>query len=215
MSSRKFFVGGNWKMNGSVSFTDSLLKELNAGGLPNSVDVLVAPPSVYLSQAQSKASSQIKVSAQNCWKDEKGAFTGEVSPEMIKDLGLEWVILGHSERRNIFGESNEIVGKKTEAALKTGLNVVFCCGELLEDRESGKTDSIVQAQLRPLLSLNKADWSKIVIAYEPVWAIGTGKVASPEQAQDTHASIRKWLRENVDKSVADSTRIIYGGKRQK
>eukprot|EP01127_Copromyxa_protea_P008021 TRINITY_DN1826_c0_g1_i1.p1 TRINITY_DN1826_c0_g1~~TRINITY_DN1826_c0_g1_i1.p1 ORF type:complete len:168 (-),score=38.69 TRINITY_DN1826_c0_g1_i1:37-540(-) len=128
---------------------------------------------------------------------------------MIKDLGLEWVILGHSERRSIFGESNELIGQKTEAALKVGLNVVFCVGESLEQRETDKTDEIVQAQLQPLVG--KVDWSKIVIAYEPVWAIGTGKVATPEQAQDTHNSIRKWLQENVSEEVAASTRIIYGG----
>eukprot|EP01126_Amoeba_proteus_P043927 TRINITY_DN4852_c0_g1_i10.p1 TRINITY_DN4852_c0_g1~~TRINITY_DN4852_c0_g1_i10.p1 ORF type:complete len:199 (+),score=41.09 TRINITY_DN4852_c0_g1_i10:13-609(+) len=140
-----------------------------------------------------------------------GAFTGEISPSMIKDLGVNWVILGHSERRSIFGESIELIGTKTQTSLKSGLSVIFCCGEILEEREGGKTDHVVQAQLAPLVSAPSLDWTKIVIAYEPVWAIGTGRVATPQQAQETHASIRDFIAQKVSKEIADAVRIIYGG----
>jgi triosephosphate isomerase len=174
-------------------------------------DVVVGAPFVYLQQAQSAlASTQIAVSAQNCWYEDKGAFTGEVSAAMLKDLGLPWVILGHSERRHIFGESDEVIGKKTAAALKHGVGVILCVGELLAERESGKTESVIKSQMAAVLPFI-SEWSKIVVAYEPVWAIGTGKVASPQQAQEAHVILRKWLSENVSSQVADSTRIIYGG----
>lgn len=168
---------------------------------------------MYLHVAQaSLANTAIQVSAQNCWHEDKGAFTGEVSAAMLKDVGLPWVILGHSERRHIFNESDELVGKKTAAALKHGLGVILCVGELLDEREKNLTEKVIQTQMNAVLPfVNKDDWSKIVIAYEPVWAIGTGKVATPVQAQEAHAILRKWLSDNVSSSVSASTRIIYGG----
>lgn len=171
----------------------------------------MAPPTVYLAHVRATLASPMTVAAQNCYKEAKGAFTGETSPAMLADLRVPAVIVGHSERRNIFGESNELVGDKVRAALQHGLNVVFCCGEQLADREAGKTEEVVFAQLAPLKALDKEAWRKVIIAYEPVWAIGTGKVATPEQAQATHSAVRAWLRENVGDDVARTTRIQYGG----
>jgi len=141
----------------------------------------------------------------------KGPFTGENSSEQLVDAGIQWVILGHSERRSIFSEGNELVGEKTKNALAVGLSVIFCCGELLEERKSGRTEEVVFAQLKPLQSIKPQDWQHVVIAYEPVWAIGTGVVATPEQAQETQKAIRQWLERNISKDMAVSTRIIYGG----
>eukprot|EP01086_Lenisia_limosa_P016690 TRINITY_DN670_c0_g1_i1.p2 TRINITY_DN670_c0_g1~~TRINITY_DN670_c0_g1_i1.p2 ORF type:complete len:185 (-),score=85.36 TRINITY_DN670_c0_g1_i1:48-602(-) len=140
----------------------------------------------------------------------KGAFTGEVAPAMIKDIGLDWVVLGHSERRHVYGESNAMTGKKVALALESDLSVIACIGEQLEDRESGKTNDVCFEQMKAIAD-NTKDWSKIVIAYEPVWAIGTGVVATPEVAQETHAALRQWLKDNVSADVAAETRIIYGG----
>lgn len=171
----------------------------------------MAPPTVYLAHVKAKVASTIAVAAQNCYKEAKGAFTGETSPAMLAELKIPTVILGHSERRNVFGESDELVGEKTVTALQHGLSVVFCCGEKLEEREGNKTEEVVFAQLAPLKALSKTDWKRIIIAYEPVWAIGTGKVATPEQAQETHRAIRNWLKDNVGEDVAHETRIQYGG----
>jgi len=167
-------------------------------------------PASYMDYVRSKLPAAIGVAAQNCYKAEKGAFTGETSPAMIKDIGCEWVILGHSERRNVFGESGQLVGEKVGFALQSGLKVIPCIGELLEEREAGKTTEVCFRQLKAIAD-NVSDWSKVVIAYEPVWAIGTGKTATPEQAQEVHASLRAWLAENVNAEVAASTRILYGG----
>jgi len=210
--SRKFFVGGNWKLNGSVAVVAELVNGINRG-LPavSTIDVLVAPPALYLQSVKATASPSLKIAAQNCWKDKKGAFTGENSPEQLVDSGIHWVILGHSERRSIFGESNEVVGEKTKTAIASGLFVIFCVGEVLEERKSGKTQQVVYSQLKPLQALKPQDWQHIVIAYEPVWAIGTGVVATPEQAQETQLAIRKWLADNISQEVAAKTRIIYGG----
>mmetsp|Transcript_27046 Transcript_27046/g.30164 ORF Transcript_27046/g.30164 Transcript_27046/m.30164 type:complete len:252 (+) Transcript_27046:19-774(+) len=208
---RKFCVGGNWKLNGSLSSINALVKEFNEGTFDaNKVEVIIAPPQVYVQHVASIMRPEIAVSGQNCYVAEKGAFTGEASPVMLKDIGAKWVILGHSERRNVFGESEQYVADKVAAALKAGLGVILCVGEKLEQRESGKTMEVVKSQLKPCL--DKIDnWANVIIAYEPVWAIGTGKTASPEQAQDTHAEIRKYLSEAVDAKVAASTRILYGG----
>ncbi|MCL4127901.1 UNVERIFIED_CONTAM: hypothetical protein GTU68_000208 [Idotea baltica] len=154
--------------------------------------------------------AEIGVAAQNCYKVGKGAFTGEIAPSMIQDLGCEWVILGHSERRNVFGESDELISEKVGFALESGLKVIPCIGEKLDEREGGRTQEVVFRQMKALLP-NIKDWSRVVIAYEPVWAIGTGMTASPAQAQEVHAQLRQWLRDNVSAEVADSTRIIYGG----
>jgi triosephosphate isomerase len=208
---RKFFVGGNWKMNGSTALIKSLVAEtLNTAKLDESVEVVIAPPAVYLEKTRATANKNIGVAAQNVYYKKSGAYTGEISPEILKDVNVDWVILGHSERREYFKESNEFVGEKTAFALENGLKVITCVGEKLENREAGKTMEIIYAQLKAIAD-NVKDWTNIVIAYEPVWAIGTGKVATPQQAQEVHEQIRKWLADNVSADVAENTRIIYGG----
>jgi len=207
---RKFFVGGNWKMNGNKESINKIIDFLTTGPLDPNTEVVVGVPSCYLEYARSKLPENIGVAAQNCYKAEKGAFTGEISPAMIKDVGCKWVILGHSERRNVFGESDQLIGEKVGFALQSGLNVIPCIGEQLEEREAGKTTEVCFRQLKSIVD-NVTDWSKVVIAYEPVWAIGTGKTATPEQAQEVHAAIRNWLVENVSAEVGENTRILYGG----
>jgi len=197
-------------MNGDKATIDGIIDFLAKGDLPADVDIVVAPPTPYLSYTHDKAPKTVHVSAQNCYKVAKGAFTGEVSPAMLKDLGIHWVILGHSERRHVFGESDALVAEKTLHALQEGLTVILCIGEKLDERESNKTKDVCFRQMQAALD-QKIDWSKVVIAYEPVWAIGTGKTASPEQAQETHEWVRQWLKEKVSADVAAATRIIYGG----
>lgn len=208
---RKFFVGGNWKMNNLKADDDKMIETLN-GAIINfeNTEVLCAPPAIYLDHVRTKLNASFHVAAQNCYKCEKGAYTGEISPAMIKDIGCKWVILGHSERRNVFCESDELVGDKVKHALDSGLSVLPCIGEKLEERESGKTEEVVFRQLKAIAS-QVSDWSRVVIAYEPVWAIGTGKVATPAQAQEIHSSIRKWLIANVSQKVSDELRVLYGG----
>eukprot|EP01124_Arcella_intermedia_P003302 TRINITY_DN117_c0_g2_i1.p2 TRINITY_DN117_c0_g2~~TRINITY_DN117_c0_g2_i1.p2 ORF type:complete len:258 (+),score=42.83 TRINITY_DN117_c0_g2_i1:27-776(+) len=210
MASRRFFVGGNWKLNGKTESIKALVSQINLTK-NSATQILVAPPHIYLPLVKSLLRPDIALSAQNCWKDPSGAFTGETSAEQLRDIGVEWVILGHSERRHIFKEDIGVVGQKTGFALKSGLGVIFCCGETLAEREAGETEKVVFAQLEVLKALEAAQWGSVVIAYEPVWAIGTGKVATPEVAQAVHAEIRKYLRENVSESVANQVRIIYGG----
>jgi triosephosphate isomerase (TIM) len=150
------------------------------------------------------------VAAQNVFDKPNGAFTGEISVSQLKDSGINWSILGHSERRTILGESDEVVASKTKVATDGGVSVIWCCGESLEEREAGKTVDVVERQLAAV-SAKIGDWKNVVIAYEPIWAIGTGKVATTQQAQDVHAAIRKWLKANVSDKVAEETRILYGG----
>jgi len=207
---RKFFVGGNWKMNGTKASIDEIIAFLTAGPLDPNTEVVVGVSPCYLDYVRSKLPASIGVAAQNCYKADKGAFTGEICPAMIKDCGCEWVILGHSERRNVFDETDQLIGEKVAFALGAGLKVIPCIGEKLEEREAGKTTEVCFRQLK-VIADNVSDWSKVVIAYEPVWAIGTGKTATPEQAQEVHAAIRTWLTENVSAEVAESTRILYGG----
>lgn len=207
---RKFFVGGNWKMNGNKASIDGIIKFLNEGGKNPNTEVVCGPPTIYLDYVRQKLDQKIGVAAQNCYKVEKGAFTGEISPAMIKDIGVNWVILGHSERRHVFGEPDQLIGEKVAHALASGLNIIPCVGEKLEEREAGKTEEVVFRQMKAIADA-VTDWSRVVIAYEPVWAIGTGKTASPEQAQEVHVAIRKWLEGNVSADVAKSTRILYGG----
>eukprot|EP00270_Netrium_digitus_P007290 TRINITY_DN212_c0_g1_i1.p1 TRINITY_DN212_c0_g1~~TRINITY_DN212_c0_g1_i1.p1 ORF type:complete len:320 (-),score=72.46 TRINITY_DN212_c0_g1_i1:340-1299(-) len=208
----KFFVGGNWKCNGSKDSIAKLVADLNAANIDRGVDVVVSPPFAYLEQVLNSITDNIGVAAQNCWVGKGGAFTGEVSAEMLADLGAEWVILGHSERRHILKETDEFIGKKHGYALDTNLKVIGCVGELLEERQAGKTFDVVFKQLKAMADhIPAGSWKDVVIAYEPVWAIGTGQVATPEQAQEVHVAIRKWLAENISKEVASQTRIIYGG----
>ncbi|KAI5647890.1 hypothetical protein M9H77_33895 [Catharanthus roseus] len=208
--SGKFFVGGNWKCNGSKDSISKLVSDLNSAKLESDVDVVVAPPFVYIEQVKNSLTDRIEVSAQNCWTGKGGAFTGEISVEQLKDLGCKWVILGHSERRHIIGEDDQFIGKKAAYALGQGVGVIACIGELLEEREQGKTFDVCFQQLQAYADAVPS-WDDIVIAYEPVWAIGTGKVATPEQAQEVHVAVRDWLQKNVSAEVASKTRIIYGG----
>ncbi|KAJ4304144.1 triosephosphate isomerase [Collariella sp. IMI 366227] len=220
---RKFFVGGNFKRraglttatsrNGTKESIKSIVKGLNEANLDSNVEVVIAPPSLYLQLAQDSLNkSNVEVSAQNVFDKPNGAFTGEISVEQLKDSGIHWTILGHSERRTLLGESDAVVASKTKFAIDGGISVVWCCGESLEQREKGDTVSVIEGQLAALAAkVSGDDWKKIVIAYEPIWAIGTGKVATVEQAQEVHAAIRKWLRANVSETVADETRILYGG----
>ncbi|KAI9564006.1 triosephosphate isomerase [Daphnia sinensis] len=209
---RKFFVGGNWKMNGNKKEIDGIIAFLTAGPLDPNTELVCGVPSCYLEYCRQKLPATIGVAAQNCYKVPKGAFTGEISPAMIKDVGVEWVILGHSERRNVFGESDALIAEKVGHALSEGLKVIPCIGEKLEERESGKTEEVVFSQLKAIIEKIPLDkWENVVIAYEPVWAIGTGKTASPQQAQEVHGKLRQWLSENVNAEVAQKVRIIYGG----
>lgn len=206
----KFFVGGNWKCNGTKDSITKLVSDLNSSKLEPDVDVVVAPPFVYLDLVKNSLTDRIELSSQNSWVGKGGAFTGEISVEQLKDIGAKWVILGHSERRHIIGEENEFIGKKAAYALSEGLGVIACIGELLEEREAGKTFDVCHEQLKAFADAVPS-WDNIVIAYEPVWAIGTGKVATPQQAQEVHVAVRDWLKNNVSAEVASKTRIIYGG----
>jgi triosephosphate isomerase len=175
-----------------------------------SLEVVVSPSYLHLLLVRENLRKEIGVAAQNVYDKPNGAFTGEVSVSQLKDSGIDWTILGHSERRTILRESDEVVALKTKYATENGLSVIWCCGESLEEREAGKTIEVVSKQLEALKA-QVSDWSKIVIAYEPIWAIGTGKVATTEQAQEVHKAIREWLKANVSEKVAEETRILYGG----
>merc|ERR1711894_529455 len=200
---RKFFVGGNWKMNGDKASIDPIIAFLNEGPLDPNTDVVVAVPAPYLDYVRQKLPASIGVAGQNCHKVAKGAFTGEISTGMIKDCGGTWVLLGHSERRHVFGE-------KVAFALEQGLNIIPCIGEKLEERQAGKTNDVCFQQLKAIAD-KVSDWSRVVIAYEPVWAIGTGVTATPEQAQEVHAALRAWLAKNYSAEIAENVRILYGG----
>jgi triosephosphate isomerase len=207
------FVGGNWKCNGTVKSVAELIDTLNGAKIGHDVQVAIAPPALFLQTVQSALKEpHMFVAAQNC-TEKVGAFTGEIAASQIADAGLQWCILGHSERRSIYGETNPIIAAKTTACYNANLSVIACIGETLPEREKGEEyflSQIIYPQLQAYADVTK-DWSKIVIAYEPVWAIGTGVVASPEQAQAVHESIRKWVAANVSAEVAESIRIIYGG----
>eukprot|EP00240_Pyramimonas_obovata_P015479 CAMPEP_0118933886 /NCGR_PEP_ID=MMETSP1169-20130426/12837_1 /TAXON_ID=36882 /ORGANISM="Pyramimonas obovata, Strain CCMP722" /LENGTH=303 /DNA_ID=CAMNT_0006876713 /DNA_START=73 /DNA_END=984 /DNA_ORIENTATION=- len=208
----KFVVGGNWKCNGTIDSVKQLVSALNAGSITADVEVICAPPMVHVGLVCGTLESPFQVAVQNCWDGPGGAFTGEVSAEMIADAGIPWVIIGHSERRTLCGETSELVAKKVKYAIDHGLNVMACIGETLAEREAGRTMEVCYSQLAPIAAaLTENDWSHVVIAYEPVWAIGTGKVATPAQAQDVHAGVRGWLNNNVSPAVASATRIQYGG----
>ncbi|MGI8668611.1 MAG: triose-phosphate isomerase [Aridibacter sp.] len=212
---RKPIIAGNWKMYKLLDeavATAMELKKLVSNA--NYCEVIIAPVFVHLKTVtQRLEGSNIQVSAQNCSAETKHtARTGEVCADMIKDIGCSHIIIGHSERRQFFGETDETVNRKTKACLHFGLTAIVCVGEKLEDRESGNAENIVKKQLSGALDgLTVSDMERIIIAYEPVWAIGTGKTATPEQAQQMHAFIRKVLTETQSESVAENTRILYGG----
>lgn len=211
---RKPFVAGNWKMNTTLSTALELAKATaEASASVDGVDVAVCPPSVYLKAvADALAGTSVAVGAQNMHFEAEGAFTGEISASMVKDVGCRYVILGHSERRHVFGETDETIGKKVKAALGAKLDVILCVGELLEERKADKTEAVVARQLETgLKGVSSAQMAQVTIAYEPVWAIGTGETATPDQAQEVHRFIRGVLSNSIGVDVADVTRIQYGG----
>ena len=209
---RRPFVAGNWKMNMTRQSSVELAEAI-AAGLSSDIDVAVCPPSVYLDAvSKSLAGSQVGIGAQNIYHESSGAFTGEISAEMILALGCRYVILGDSERRNVLGESNADVNQKLKTALAAGLVPIVCLGELLEQREAGETLKVIQEQFDGSFEEITAEQMRsCVIAYEPVWAIGTGKVATPDQAEEVHADIRRIMTERFDSETADAVRIQYGG----
>ena len=209
-------VAGNWKMNLDRSQAVALAAAVSGRRVEaDGVELVVCPPSVYVvpvAEAVAKAGGDVAVGGQNASDKESGALTGEVGPPMLVDLGCRHVILGHSERRTLFGETDATVNAKTKAAIAVGLVPIVCVGETLAEREAGRTDAVVTAQINgSLAGLDAASLEKTVVAYEPVWAIGTGKVASPEQAQEVHATIRRLLAELSSAATAARVRIQYGG----
>ena len=212
---RKLFVAGNWKMNTltqpAVALAGSLARAVPAP-LPG-VQVAVCPPFPYLSAvATAIAGSGVELGAQNAWHEPPGAFTGEVAVEMLLDVGCRHVILGHSERRQILGETDEIINKKARRAVERGLAVILCVGETLAQRQSNQTEQVLDAQmLGSLAGVDEAAFKTFVVAYEPVWAIGTGVTATTEQAESAHAHLRRWLESRYNSQTAAATRILYGG----
>jgi triosephosphate isomerase len=211
---RRYFVAGNWKMNNtieqSVNLVNSLQKEIRD---IHKVDIMVAPPFTAIKSVYDALSdSSIQVGAQDVFWEESGAYTGEVSPMMLKDAGCKWAIIGHSERRQGFGETDETVNRKIKAALAAGLKAIACVGETLEERDAGIAFDVLGRQVTGALAgLSKEDADKVVIAYEPVWAIGTGRTATPEQADEAHAKIRGKVAALFGAKVSEAMRILYGG----
>lgn len=214
---RRYLIGGNWKCNGLYDQNVERIKVFNdAGPIPSNVDVVLCVPYINIPMALTLMRDDIEVGAQNCGNNtEDGAFTGEIGAYQLKDIGCTWVIIGHSERREGFGmagEPEDLCAQKCKVALDAGLKVMFAIGEKKEEREAGTTMEVCAKQLEPLAKiLAPSEWANVALAYEPVWAIGTGLTATPEMAQETHAEIRKWVKDNVSEEVADAVRIQYGG----
>jgi len=210
---RKQIVAGNWKMNNDLSQTQMLLKELKSKMLPEEVRIMVAPAYTNLYQAyETLRDHKVEVIAQNMHQSDKGAFTGEVSAAMLRSVGVKTVILGHSERRAYFNEDNSVLSEKVNTALENEMEIIFCFGEELTDRKAGNHYDVVKKQLEEgLFHISEENWKHVILAYEPVWAIGTGETATPEQAQQMHHFIRETLSENYTKKIADSVSILYGG----
>ena len=210
---RKNIVAGNWKMNKDLAQTQTLITDLKERMNSPHCEVMIAPTFTNLWHAfEALRTSEIEVIAQNMHFAENGAYTGEISASMLKSVGVKTVILGHSERRAYFNETDESLAKKVDTALEHGMRIIFCFGEELADRKSGNHENIVESQIKnALFHLDASAFKNIVLAYEPVWAIGTGETASPEQAQDMHAFIRKTLANKYGNNVADETSILYGG----
>jgi len=209
----KKIVAGNWKMNNDLSETEILLNDLKKQVIPEDVTVMVAPSFTNLYKAfESTREHPIEVIAQNMHQSEKGAFTGEVSANMLKSVGVKTVIIGHSERRAFFNETDSLLAEKVNTALENKMQLIFCIGEELSDRESGDHFEIIHRQLENgLFHVSEDSWSQIMIAYEPVWAIGTGETASPKQAQEMHKYIRETVAKQYTKSIAREVSILYGG----
>jgi triosephosphate isomerase len=213
MAARKPIIGGNWKCNpGKIADATALVDAWKATAFDKEkVDVVIAPTALHLSSVKAGLEGQgMQVSAQNVGKNDMGAFTGEWTATHLTDMEVGWTLIGHSERRTKYGETDEDTAVKVEKCQAAGLKVLFCIGELLEEREAGKTDEVNKRQLAAVLP-KITNWDLIVIAYEPVWAIGTGKVATPDQAEETQAAIRAYLKEAVSEEVANKVRIQYGG----
>jgi len=210
---RKHIVAGNWKMNNDLNATKSLITDLKNEKNEGDAEVIIAPTFVNLDYAsQTLSDSKITVASQNMHQADSGAYTGEISAEMLKSVGVTTVIIGHSERRAYFNESDELLASKVDTGLKNEMRVIFCFGEELEDRKSGNHETVVESQLKnALFHIDKTAWSSIVLAYEPVWAIGTGETASPEQAQEMHAFVRKTVAAQYDQEIANNVTILYGG----
>lgn len=210
MNSKKKLIAGNWKMNGSLAANEALLKAIVAGLADAACDVAVAVPAPYLAQVQAlTAGSTVAVAAQDVSKHEAGAYTGEVSAAMLRDFGARYALVGHSERRQYHGETDAVVAEKAQRALAAGITPIVCVGETLQEREAGQTEAVVKRQLAAVIHLNGHCISEVVVAYEPVWAIGTGRTASPEQAQAVHAVLRAQLA--AASEHADRIRLLYGG----
>jgi len=214
---RRFILAGNWKMNHDLTtggaLVDAILNALDGTEIPKNVDIVVCPPYPVLGKASMLLDGNtVKLGAQNMHQEPEGAYTGEVSANMLLSVGCEYVILGHSERRQYFKESDALVNKKLHAALKAGLKPIVCVGETLTQRESGSTQQVVEEQVRGALDdITAQDMRNVIIAYEPVWAIGTGKTATPEQAQEVHRMIRGLLGSLYSETIAEFVRIQYGG----
>ncbi len=211
---RRYFVAGNWKMNLNHVEARALVDGLKAELARESrIDVAVCPPFVYLDAVAAMVKgTSIKLGAQNCYFETKGAFTGEVAPAMLLDVGCTHVILGHSERRHVIGETDELIAKKVKAALAAGLKVILCVGETLDERKAGRTNDVVKTQtVKGLFDVSTAQLASVTIAYEPVWAIGTGVNAQPKDANDVHEFIRGLVAGKFGKAVAESMTIQYGG----
>nr|2J24_A Chain A, TRIOSEPHOSPHATE ISOMERASE, GLYCOSOMAL [Trypanosoma brucei brucei]2J24_B Chain B, TRIOSEPHOSPHATE ISOMERASE, GLYCOSOMAL [Trypanosoma brucei brucei]2J27_A Chain A, TRIOSEPHOSPHATE ISOMERASE GLYCOSOMAL [Trypanosoma brucei brucei]2J27_B Chain B, TRIOSEPHOSPHATE ISOMERASE GLYCOSOMAL [Trypanosoma brucei brucei] len=212
MSKPQPIAAANWKCNGSQQSLSELIDLFNSTSINHDVQCVVASTFVHLAMTKERLSHpKFVIAAQNAIA-KSGAFTGEVSLPILKDFGVNWIVLGHSERRAYYGETNEIVADKVAAAVASGFMVIACIGETLQERESGRTAVVVLTQIAAIAKkLKKADWAKVVIAYEAVWAIGTGKVATPQQAQEAHALIRSWVSSKIGADVAGELRILYGG----
>ncbi len=213
---RRKIVAGNWKMNKTITEGLSLIEAIKTGApkvQKSGVDIIVAPTYVMLSDAaKAVAGSSVKLSAQNCHQEESGAYTGEISATMLKAIGAEYVIIGHSERRQYFNETSANIAKKINVVLSKGLTPIYCNGEVKEEREAGKHFEVVKRQMNDeLFHLSAEEVVKVVIAYEPVWAIGTGLTASPDQAQEIHAYLRQLLTDKYGAAVAEEISILYGG----
>jgi len=207
-------VGGNWKSNGDLGFISTFPKTgINTAQFDNEkMSVCVAPTDIHLTELEQTVTRKINVMAQNVSQYPGGAFTGNITAGQLKDIGVNWAITGHSERRARSGTTDQDVAMKTKVAIENGLMVMACIGECLEERELDKTDMVNARQLQAIADeLEEDQWTNVVIAYEPIWAIGTGMVATAQQAEDTHFAIRKWLATNVSPEVAAATRILYGG----
>ena len=212
---RRKVIAGNWKMNNDIKETQNLLSKITSGiSMDNlNCDVIVCPPFTSLFEAYTLLKdTKIKLGAQNMHFESSGAFTGEISASMLKSVGCEYVILGHSERRTIFGETDELINNKIKKANASGLKPIFCVGELLEEREAGITEKVIEKQIKSgLKDISSEEMGNVIIAYEPVWAIGTGKTASPEQAEEVHKFIRGLINDKYGASVSDKIAIQYGG----